>query len=87
MKSNQVRTKFLEFFASKGHRVVSSDSLTPQNDPSVLFTSAGMNQFKEQFMGNTTDFTRAASSQKCMRTGDLVNVGNSPTHHTFFEML
>ncbi|MFH2139077.1 MAG: alanine--tRNA ligase [Candidatus Omnitrophota bacterium] len=87
MKSNQVRTKFLEFFASKGHRIVPSDSLVPQNDPSVLFTSAGMNQFKEQFMGKITDFSRAASSQKCMRTADLVNVGNSPTHHTFFEML
>ncbi|MFH1062379.1 MAG: alanine--tRNA ligase [Candidatus Omnitrophota bacterium] len=87
MTSNQVRQKFLDFFKSKGHKIISSDTLVPQNDPSVLFTSAGMNQFKQQFMGNITDFRRAASSQKCMRTADLVNVGISPTHHTFFEML
>lgn len=87
MTSNQVRQKFLEFFKSKGHKIIASDTLVPQNDPSVLFTSAGMNQFKQQFMGNITDFRRAASSQKCMRTADLINVGLSPTHHTFFEML
>ncbi len=87
MISNQVRQKFLEFFKSKGHKVISSDTLVPTGDPSVLFTSAGMNQFKQQFMGNITDYRRAASSQKCMRTADLVNVGISPTHHTFFEML
>ncbi len=87
MKSNEVRQKFLDFFAGHGHKIVESDSLAPKNDQSVLFTSAGMNQFKEQFMGNITDFRRAASSQKCMRTADLVNVGISPTHHTFFEML
>ncbi len=87
MKSNEVRQKFLDFFAGHGHKIVESDSLVPANDQSVLFTSAGMNQFKEQFMGNITDFKRAASSQKCMRTADLVNVGKSPTHHTFFEML
>ncbi|MCP4649895.1 MAG: alanine--tRNA ligase [PVC group bacterium] len=87
MKSNEVRSKFLKFFKSKDHKIAKSDSLVPQNDPSVLFTSAGMNQFKEQFMGKITDFSRAASSQKCMRTADLVNVGKSPTHHTFFEML
>ncbi|MBU1087741.1 MAG: alanine--tRNA ligase [Candidatus Omnitrophica bacterium] len=87
MTSNEVRQKFLDFFKSKGHKVISSDTLVPTDDPSVLFTSAGMNQFKQQFMGNITDFRRAASSQKCMRTADLVNVGISPTHHTFFEML
>jgi len=87
MNSDQIRRKFLDFFAAKGHKVVPSDSLVPVNDRSVLFTSAGMNQFKEQFMGNVTDFKRAASSQKCLRTADLVNVGKSPTHHTFFEML
>ncbi|MCG2711465.1 MAG: alanine--tRNA ligase [Candidatus Omnitrophica bacterium] len=87
MNSNEIRQKFLDFFAGYGHEIVDSDSLMPANDQSVLFTSAGMNQFKEQFMGNITDFRRAASSQKCMRTADLVNVGKSPTHHTFFEML
>lgn len=87
MKSNEVRQKFLDFFAAHSHKIVESDSIAPANDQSVLFTSAGMNQFKEQFMGNITDFRRAASSQKCMRTADLINVGKSPTHHTFFEML
>ena len=87
MTSNQVRQKFLDFFKSKGHKIISSDTLVPADDPSVLFTSAGMNQFKQQFMGNITDYRRATSSQKCMRTADLVNVGISPTHHTFFEML
>ncbi|MBU1043239.1 MAG: alanine--tRNA ligase [Candidatus Omnitrophica bacterium] len=87
MTSNEVRQKFLDFFKSKQHKIISSDTLVPTDDPSVLFTSAGMNQFKQQFMGNITDFRRAASSQKCMRTADLVNVGTSPTHHTFFEML
>ncbi|MBI4846377.1 MAG: alanine--tRNA ligase [Candidatus Omnitrophica bacterium] len=87
MKTDELRNKFLDFFASKGHKVVESDSLVPAKDPSVLFTSAGMNQFKEQFMGNITDFRRAASSQKCLRTADLINVGKSPSHHTFFEML
>jgi alanyl-tRNA synthetase len=87
MTSNEVRQKFLDFFKSKAHKIIASDTLVPANDPSVLFTSAGMNQFKEQFMGNITDFRRAASSQKCMRTADLINVGLSPTHHTFFEML
>ncbi|MCM8812718.1 MAG: alanine--tRNA ligase [Candidatus Omnitrophica bacterium] len=87
MKSHEIRARFLKFFESKGHRVFASDLLVPRNDPSVLFTGAGMNQFKEQFMGNISDFRRAASCQKCLRTGDLENVGKSPTHHTFFEML
>ncbi len=77
MTSNEVRQKYLNFFKSKGHKIVASDTLVPTNDPSVLFTSAGMNQFKDQFMGNITDFRRATSSQKCMRTADLVNVGKS----------
>ena len=87
MTSNEIRKRYLDFFSGRGHRIVPSDSLVPQNDPSVLFTSAGMNQFKEQFMGNLSGFSRATSAQKCLRTGDLVNVGKSPTHHTFFEML
>jgi len=87
VNSDTIRKNFLDFFANYGHKIVESDSIAPANDKSVLFTSAGMNQFKEQFMGNITDFRRAASSQKCMRTADLINVGKSPTHHTFFEML
>lgn len=87
MTTNELRKRFLEFFRSKGHKIVASDSLVPKNDPSVLFTSAGMNQFKEQFLGRVTDFRRAATSQKCLRTGDLEKVGHTPSHHTFFEML
>ena len=87
MDSNQIRSKFLEFFEKNGHKIVASDLLVPKNDPSVLFTSAGMNQFKEQFMGKVSEFRRAASCQKCLRTADLENVGKSATHHTFFEML
>jgi len=87
MDANQIRVKFLDFFAKKDHKIVTSDLLAPRNDTSVLFTSAGMNQFKDQFMGQITDFKRAVSCQKCLRTGDLPNVGKSPTHHTFFEML
>ena len=87
MKHTELRRKFLEFFKSKGHTVVPSDSLVPAGDPTLLFTSAGMNQFKEQFMGNIKGFRRAASCQKCLRTGDLENVGKTLYHHTFFEML
>lgn len=87
MTTNALRKRFLDFFRSKDHRIVVSDSLVPKNDPSLLFTSAGMNQFKEQFLGKVTDFRRAASSQKCLRTGDLEKVGHTPSHHTFFEML
>lgn len=87
MTTNEIRRRFLDFFKSKGHRIVASDTLAPKNDPSVLFTSAGMNQFKEQFMGKVTDFRTAATSQKCLRTGDLEKVGHTPSHHTFFEML
>ena len=87
MNSSDIRRKFLEFFQTKGHVVVPSDLLMPGNDPTVLFTGAGMNQFKEQFMGKNVTYTRAATCQKCLRTGDLDNVGRTPRHHTFFEML
>ncbi len=87
MKADILRGKFLEFFKSKKHKVAASDSLVPQDDPTVLFTPAGMNQFKKQFLGFITDFTRAASSQRCLRTDDLDKVGKTIGHHTFFEML
>ncbi len=85
--TDRLREAFLRFFESKGHKIVPSDSLVPSDDPTVLFTSAGMNQFKPQFMGHVTDFTRATSCQKCLRTDDLPQVGKTPYHHTFFEML
>src|SRR5580700_9261956 len=89
---NDIRQRFLDFFHARGHRVVRSSSLVPANDPTLLFTNAGMNQFKEVFQGlETRDYTRAASSQKCVRAGgkhnDLENVGYTRRHHTFFEML
>jgi len=85
--TNDLRKAFLDFFKSKGHTVVASDSLVPQNDPSLLFTGAGMNQFKEYFLGVKKDLKRATTSQKCLRTGDLDEVGRTPFHHSFFEML
>jgi alanyl-tRNA synthetase len=87
MTANEVRAKYLDFFKKKGHTVVESDLLVPKDDPTLLFTGAGMNQFKEQFMGKNITYTRAASCQKCLRTADLDNVGKTPRHHTFFEML
>lgn len=87
MTANEIRKKFLAFFESKGHRIVESDSVVPKDDPTVLFTTAGMQQFKRQFLGDTGDYTRAATSQKCLRTDDLDVVGTTDVHHTFFEML
>lgn len=88
MKTDELREKYLAFFESKGHTRVSSDVLVPTWDPSVLFTPAGMNQFKDHFLGKVKlDYTRATTCQKCLRTGDIDNVGRTPRHHTFFEML
>ncbi len=88
MKTNELREKYLEFFASKGHSRQPSDVLVPTWDPSVLFTPAGMNQFKDHFLGKVKlEFTRATTCQKCLRTGDIDNVGRTAYHHTFFEML
>ncbi|MDN3453627.1 MULTISPECIES: alanine--tRNA ligase [unclassified Psychrobacter] len=91
-RSADIRQAFLDFFISKQHTQVSSSSLIPHNDPTLLFTNAGMNQFKETFLGmEPRDYTRAVTSQKCVRAGgkhnDLDNVGYTARHHTFFEML
>jgi len=92
LTGSQIRRKFLDFFIQKGHREVHSSSLVPANDPTLLFTNAGMNQFKDVFLGlEKRDYNRAATSQKCVRAGgkhnDLENVGFTNRHHTFFEML
>src|SRR5467141_3967530 len=92
MTSSEIRGSFLEFFRKNGHAVVPSSSLVPGNDPTLLFTNAGMVQFKDLFLGKEVrDYSRAATSQKCVRAGgkhnDLENVGYTARHHTFFEML
>src|SRR5678809_1298025 len=92
MTSNEIRASFLKFFEKNGHRVVPSSPLVPGDDPTLLFTNAGMNQFKDLFLGRERrEYKRATTSQKCMRVSgkhnDLDNVGPSHRHHTFFEML
>lgn len=92
MNADEIRSRFLDFFRVRGHRVVRSSSLVPHNDPTLLFSNAGMNQFKDVFLGREKrDYSRAASSQKCVRAGgkhnDLEQVGRTARHHTFFEML
>jgi hypothetical protein len=89
---NEIRETFLRFFEGKGHRRVRSSSLVPHGDPTLLFTNAGMNQFKDVFLGlEKRDYDKATSAQKCVRAGgkhnDLENVGFTKRHHTFFEML
>jgi len=87
MTADILREKFLAFFKARKHRIVESDSLVPKDDPTVLFTPAGMNQFKKEFMGFDSGFKRAATAQRCLRTDDLDKVGKTSSHHTFFEML
>jgi alanyl-tRNA synthetase len=92
LTGSQIRRRFLDFFVQKGHKEVHSSSLVPANDPTLLFTNAGMNQFKDVFLGlEKRDYNRATTSQKCVRAGgkhnDLENVGFTNRHHTFFEML
>src|SRR6478672_12001035 len=92
MLSREVRASFLQYFQQNGHTIVPSSSLVPHDDPTLLFTNAGMNQFKDVFLGRERrPYTRATTSQKCMRVSgkhnDLDNVGPSLRHHTFFEML
>src|SRR5262245_44576994 len=92
MHPNEIRASFLKYFERKGHRVVPSSSLVPADDPTLLFTNAGMNQFKDVFLGKEArDYRRATTVQKCMRVSgkhnDLDTVGPSLRHHTFFEML
>ena len=92
MNSSEIRQKFLDYFASKGHAIVASSALIPGNDPTLLFTNSGMVQFKDVFLGqDKRAYLRATTSQRCVRAGgkhnDLENVGYTARHHTFFEML
>src|SRR5882757_5927952 len=92
MQSHEVRQKFIDYFKKNGHQPVASSRLIPEGDPTLLFTNAGMNQFKNVFLGlEQRDYKRAVSSQKCVRAGgkhnDLENVGYTARHNTFFEML
>ncbi|MDD5465046.1 MAG: alanine--tRNA ligase [Candidatus Omnitrophica bacterium] len=87
MTADILREKFLAFFKARKHKIIDSDSLVPKDDPTVLFTPAGMNQFKKEFLGFDSGFKRASTSQRCLRTDDLDKVGKTSVHHTFFEML
>src|SRR4026208_1515496 len=92
MTSNEIRSSFLRFFEKNGHRVVESSPVVPGDDPTLLFTNAGMNQFKDVFLGfDKRPYSRAATAQKCIRAGGkqhaLDHVGYPARHHTFFEML
>src|SRR3954471_14976662 len=92
LTTNDIRKQFLEYFEKNKHRRAPSSSLVPAGDPTLLFTNAGMNQFKDVFLGREhRDYKRATTSQKCVRAGgkhnDLENVGRTARHHTFFEML
>ncbi|NTV43343.1 MAG: alanine--tRNA ligase, partial [Syntrophobacteraceae bacterium] len=92
MKASEIRTAFLDYFKKQGHAIVKSSSVIPHDDPTLLFTNAGMVQFKRTFLGEERrPYLRATTSQKCMRAGgkhnDLENVGRTARHHTFFEML